>query len=253
MAFNRELVPFRKVSYLVPLLTLESDLLSTHFFTAIRVILTAHCTQLCGILLPQWVASHWLLLSIHSSWFFSLQLHQPKLAFVAAKDIPTREELTIDYCPQARKGKGRSTGTPGTPDCRCEGETCRGYIYGWLSLRVTNDKTVQDRRYSQKISVSVYYQFVTPLFFLYYPVTYNLSAYEPCSRDNLINPLCIMRRPFFTFPAGGPDRRTKQTFDQSTQVPSCTLPIPLSPLFYPEIPTGFPSYGMEIPRQCTSA
>ncbi|KAF8585563.1 SET domain-containing protein [Ramaria rubella] len=57
-------------------------------------------------------------------------MHQPKLAFVAKTDIPARTELTIDYCPQAQKGKGRARSKmPGTPDCMCDAEYCRGFIY----------------------------------------------------------------------------------------------------------------------------
>jgi histone-lysine N-methyltransferase SUV39H len=57
-------------------------------------------------------------------------MHQPKLAFVTIMDIPARKELTIDYCPQARKGKGKARSKmPGTPDCMCDDENCRGFIY----------------------------------------------------------------------------------------------------------------------------
>ncbi|KIJ45235.1 hypothetical protein M422DRAFT_779139 [Sphaerobolus stellatus SS14] len=57
--------------------------------------------------------------------------HQPHLVFVAKNDIPTLVELTIDYRPQARKGKQREKSMdPDSVDCRCGAETCRGSIYG---------------------------------------------------------------------------------------------------------------------------
>ncbi|KAF8525128.1 SET domain-containing protein, partial [Hysterangium stoloniferum] len=57
-------------------------------------------------------------------------MHQPKMAFVANRDIPAKTELTIDYCPQARKGKGKArTKVPSTPDCVCGARNCRGFIY----------------------------------------------------------------------------------------------------------------------------
>jgi len=58
-------------------------------------------------------------------------MHQPRLAFVANRDIPAGTELTIDYCPQARKGKGRAqTKDLGTPNCACGTKDCRGFILG---------------------------------------------------------------------------------------------------------------------------
>jgi histone-lysine N-methyltransferase SUV39H len=52
------------------------------------------------------------------------------MAFVANKDIPAETELTIDYCPQARKGKGRARGRAhDTPSCMCGARNCRGFIY----------------------------------------------------------------------------------------------------------------------------
>ncbi|KAM5534350.1 hypothetical protein V8D89_011943 [Ganoderma adspersum] len=62
------------------------------------------------------------------------ELKQPYLAFVAAQDIPSRTELTIDYDPQGAlddpedKGKGVQTRPEGARKCTCGTASCRGWV-----------------------------------------------------------------------------------------------------------------------------
>lgn len=61
-------------------------------------------------------------------------MNMPYLAFVAIKDIPGGEELTLDYNPAAAeatrkgKGKGKIKKPLGSRDCMCGAETCRGWV-----------------------------------------------------------------------------------------------------------------------------
>jgi histone-lysine N-methyltransferase SUV39H len=62
----------------------------------------------------------------------------PYIAFVAAEDIPTRTEFTIDYNPRAaaveeaarlkKKGKPAVKRPQGAEDCFCNSRGCRGFI-----------------------------------------------------------------------------------------------------------------------------
>jgi SET domain-containing protein len=46
----------------------------------------------------------------------------PHLCFVACRDVPALEELTLDYCPDARVSSSSST------VCLCGSATCRGFL-----------------------------------------------------------------------------------------------------------------------------
>jgi histone-lysine N-methyltransferase SUV39H len=58
----------------------------------------------------------------------------PYVAFVAARDIPAGEELTIDYEPSAAEEMAESTGkqkqkmSPTALLCKCSAKRCRGWI-----------------------------------------------------------------------------------------------------------------------------
>lgn len=62
------------------------------------------------------------------------EVHMPYVAFVAARDIPAGEELTIDYEPSAAEEMAESTGkqkqkmSPTALLCKCSAKRCRGWI-----------------------------------------------------------------------------------------------------------------------------
>lgn len=62
------------------------------------------------------------------------EVHMPYVAFVAARDIPAGEELTIDYEPSAAEemaegnGKQKRKISPTALLCKCSARRCRGWI-----------------------------------------------------------------------------------------------------------------------------
>lgn len=62
------------------------------------------------------------------------EVHMPYVAFVAARDIPAGEELTIDYEPSAAEEMAEDTGkqkqkmSPTALACKCGAKRCRGWI-----------------------------------------------------------------------------------------------------------------------------
>ncbi|KAG1832047.1 hypothetical protein EV424DRAFT_1369422 [Suillus variegatus] len=62
------------------------------------------------------------------------EVHMPYVAFVAARDIPAAEELTIDYEPSAAEemvegtGKQKRKMSPTALLCKCSAKRCRGWI-----------------------------------------------------------------------------------------------------------------------------
>ncbi|KAG1827181.1 uncharacterized protein BJ212DRAFT_1310733 [Suillus subaureus] len=62
------------------------------------------------------------------------EVHMPYVAFVAARDIPIGEELTIDYEPSAAEDMAEGTGkqkrkmSPTALLCKCGSKRCRGWI-----------------------------------------------------------------------------------------------------------------------------
>lgn len=62
------------------------------------------------------------------------EVHMPYVAFVAARDIPAGEELTIDYEPSAAEEMAEGTGkqkrkmSPTALLCKCNAKQCRGWI-----------------------------------------------------------------------------------------------------------------------------
>lgn len=60
------------------------------------------------------------------------EVHMPYVAFVAARDIPAGEELTIDYEPSAAEemaeGTGKQKMSPTALLCKCSAKLCRGWI-----------------------------------------------------------------------------------------------------------------------------
>jgi histone-lysine N-methyltransferase SUV39H len=58
----------------------------------------------------------------------------PYVAFVALRDIPIGEELTIDYEPSAAEEMAEGTGkqkqkmSPTALSCKCGAKQCRGWI-----------------------------------------------------------------------------------------------------------------------------
>lgn len=62
------------------------------------------------------------------------EVHMPYVAFVAARDIPVGEELTIDYEPSAAEemvegtGKQKRKMSPTALLCKCDAKQCRGWI-----------------------------------------------------------------------------------------------------------------------------
>lgn len=62
------------------------------------------------------------------------EVHMPYVAFVAARDIPAGEELTIDYEPSAAEEIAEGTGkrkrkiSPTALLCKCSSKQCRGWI-----------------------------------------------------------------------------------------------------------------------------